>query len=174
MTFFLRARAGHLFIVLMSLYAVGMAIIISTGEPLVAGIVIATMLAVISGWLWTIAAAANAQVAPHLRSSLSKMKTALLAANIGSAALFLIVIPSMVAASDPNFGKELFPPAVPVIFITIAGLAYSVSFAAKRLITFEKQSVVSVTSCIGVAILFWFWYVGVWFLQPRVQRLAAP
>lgn len=172
MTFFLRARAIHIFGLLMTLYLVWMATIMSARSSFVAGLFVAAMLGVISAWLWVIAATANARVPAHLRSSLSKMKTALLAANLGSAAIFLIVMPSMDAASDSRVAGELFLPSVPVIFIAVAGLAYSVLFAAQRLVTFEKQSSVSFASCIGVAVLFWFWYVGVWFLQPRVQKLA--
>lgn len=56
--------------------------------------------------------------------------------------------------------------------VSLAGLMYAVLVTAKMLITTEKMRAVTFAEYLPTALLFWFWYLGVWLVQPRVRGLS--
>ena len=56
---------------------------------------------------------------------------------------------------------------------SMAGLFYCLYFTAKALKTVEKNAPVHVSEYVGEFFLLWFYPVGIWMLQPRVNHLFA-
>jgi hypothetical protein len=56
---------------------------------------------------------------------------------------------------------------------SMAGIFYCLYFTAKALKTVERNARVPVSEYVGEFFLLWFYPVGIWLLQPRVNRLFA-
>jgi hypothetical protein len=56
---------------------------------------------------------------------------------------------------------------------SMAGIFYCLYFTAKALKTVERNAPVPVSEYVGEFFLLWFYPVGIWMLQPRVNRLFA-
>lgn len=62
---------------------------------------------------------------------------------------------------------------VPMHLLAMVAIFYVLGFTAKNLILAERQSPVSFFDYSGPFFLMWFFPIGVWFVQPRVNRLVA-
>lgn len=60
---------------------------------------------------------------------------------------------------------------LPVILVLIICLVYVVCFAARALREAELQSTVAYHDCVNEIFLFLFFPIGVWLLQPRINKL---
>lgn len=61
---------------------------------------------------------------------------------------------------------------VPLHMLSMFFLFYGLFFLAKNLAFAEKKERVSASFFMGDFFLFWFYPIGVWFLQPRINRLV--
>ncbi len=52
-------------------------------------------------------------------------------------------------------------------------LLYIIYFAARSLVSVERQRVVSTSEFTGAYLLFMFLPIGIWFLQPRLNKLES-
>jgi hypothetical protein len=74
--------------------------------------------------------------------------------------------------SDPGAG--IFALIVPLHLLSMGCLFYCLYFIAKALKSVEAQQPVSVSEYLGDFFLLWFYPVGIWILQPRVNKLFPP
>ena len=67
------------------------------------------------------------------------------------------------------------PPAVliPMHLLAMFCMLYGLNFVAKRLVLAEAGKATSFYEYAGPFFLIWFLPVGIWFLQPRINRLYA-
>jgi hypothetical protein len=63
---------------------------------------------------------------------------------------------------------------IPAHLLSMAGIAYSIYFVAKALKSVERQSPTRFNDSRREFLLLWFFPVGIWLIQPRVNRLFAP
>ncbi|HHJ49333.1 MAG TPA: hypothetical protein ENJ88_00320 [Phaeodactylibacter sp.] len=61
---------------------------------------------------------------------------------------------------------------VPLHLFSLFAIISSFVFCAKTLKAVELQRPVKFEDFVGEVVLFWFWILGVWFLQPRINRIA--
>ncbi len=62
---------------------------------------------------------------------------------------------------------------VPVHLFSMFCIFYCIYFTARTLKTVELQRPVIVSDYIGEFFLIWFFFIGVWILQPRVNKFIA-
>lgn len=63
---------------------------------------------------------------------------------------------------------------IPLHFFSIFCIFYSMWFVAKSLKMVERYQFVEFGDYAGDFFLIWFFFVGVWFIQPRINRLFDP
>ncbi len=80
-------------------------------------------------------------------------------------------------AQDPAvFPVELLRIMIPVMvmqLIAMAGFVYMFIFIGKALKSVETKTEAHGDSYIGEFFLLWFWPIGIWLLQPRINRIFA-
>jgi hypothetical protein len=67
----------------------------------------------------------------------------------------------------------IFPVIFPLHLFAMFCLFYCIYFAAKTLKTVELQRTVVFNDFMAEFFLFWFHFVGVWILQPKINKLIA-
>jgi hypothetical protein len=88
--------------------------------------------------------------------------------------LFLMVFivgmfSKMVSGGQPNPG--IFALMIPLHLFSMFCLFYCLYFNAKALKTVELQRPVTFSDCAGEFFLIWFFPIGIWIIQPRINRL---
>lgn len=86
-------------------------------------------------------------------------------------AFMFVIFLKMAAGGQPNPG--IFALIIPLYLFSMFCIFYCLYFIAKALKTVEWQKPVTFGDYAGEFFLLWFFPIGVWILQPRINRLFA-
>lgn len=115
-------------------------------------------------WLRTLGLRLNAKIPKELRPSNKPFKIAIIYIAIYTIIFQLKLLYLGAAVSM----KVLFPFHIAATFL----IFYCLLFIAKNLTTIEKQA--NLNSVTGSAFFqLWFFPIGIWFLQPRVNKVFS-
>jgi hypothetical protein len=129
------------------------------------------MFAFFISWLVSIGWVSNSRIDAAVRPRMHL----LLAAAAYAVAYFAFAgyyfFPAMIesARNLPAFAPIIFP----MHFLAMAAIFFVMGFAAKNLVMAERQSPARFSDYAGPFFLMWFYLIGIWFVQPRVNRLVA-
>jgi hypothetical protein len=172
--YFLRAKHWQIFLLLFGTFSVSQFILFTgartvTGES--SGIVSLCAWAVLglaqlslAAWLWSLGVFLTSIKPPALRLSLRFFRFA------------LVYGPVFLFAFNVFFDDlQSLPLAFvsPLNLLAIFCVVYSLYFVSRSLVSAEKSESVSFSSYVVEFFLIWFFPIGVWFIQPRVNRLYA-
>ena len=170
MSIYLKAKHWQLFIVLvgsMFLAQAMMAKSIMNGDlpnPLVMAIPTFFVAIVFFGWLWSVASACSKALPPELTSSTKPMQFCLVYTLV-----YLFISGSFFFGA----GGQLKGYIVVMHLLAMVSIFYALGFTAKQLAKLERGQNVSFFSYSGPFFLFWFFPVGIWFIQPKVNQLLG-
>lgn len=175
--FFLRARHWQLFTLFVGLYLVGV-VFIFAGElgatPKVGGVPVGMIAAgalmvfwmlCFMAWIGSMGIFLNTLKEPSARLRTRLLWCALIYASI----YIFIFVAFFFGTSAPAVGWGILPPHLLATFC----IFYAMYWAAKSLAMVEKPGRVTFYDCAGPLFLIWFFPLGVWFLQPKINRLWA-
>ena len=116
------------------------------------------------GWLCSVAIACSKALPLSLYSSPKPMLV-----SLAYALIYLVINGKFFSGTHGQ------PPSYIFLFHlgAMAAIFYSLGFTAKQLAKLEQQQKVSFFSYSGPFFLFWFFPIGVWFIQPKVNQLLA-
>ncbi|MGH2568543.1 MAG: hypothetical protein ACRDGA_09405 [Bacteroidota bacterium] len=119
-------------------------------------------------WLLSIGFAANRRVEQNLRLNTR------LAIGCALYATSYIALAQFIFPGPGSSSSEGVPMALvaPLHLLATIAIFYVLAFAARNIIMAERQSAVSFFDYSGPFFLLWFFPIGVWFVQPRVNRLV--
>ena len=127
------------------------------------------MVVLLLGWLLSIGFAANRRVERNIRlNTRVAIGCAIYAASYIALAQFIFPGPGTNSSGEVSMGI-----IVPLHLLAMFAIFYVLAFAARNVIMAERQSKVSFFDYSGPFFLMWFFPIGVWFVQPRVNRLVA-
>lgn len=90
---------------------------------------------------------------------------------------FAIVYPLAYLLLFNLFFDRLTPVVIIAVFplhlLAMFCLFYGPGFITRNLVAAETGKVVSFRDYVGPLLLLWFFPVGIWFIQPRINRLYA-
>jgi hypothetical protein len=174
---FLRAKHWQIFLLFAIFYVGGGVIMIFTtmttqspdnfgkiGLPL-AGVMVLNMLCLL-GWLWSMGTFLNSILPPMLRMKMGFFRFALAYPAV-YLPVFMLIFQS--ATRNPGILAIMFPLH---LFATFC-MFYLLYFVSKSLVLAETGKPVSFHQYAGPFFLLWFFPVGVWITQPRINRLYA-
>jgi hypothetical protein len=173
--FFLRARHWQLFTLLMGLYLVGVVFIFAGelgagpemgGVPVglaAAGALTVFWMLCFMAWIGSMGIFLNALKMPSDRLRMRLLWFALIYTS-----LYIFVFAALFfGSSAPAVGWGI----VPLHLVATFCIFYVAYFAAKSLARVEKPGRVSFYDCAGPLFLIWFFPLGIWFVQRKINRL---
>jgi uncharacterized RDD family membrane protein YckC len=175
-TFFLRAKHWQLFLLLFGIGFVGgaaaMTFELSTARSpedfLKVGIpfmvVMALFMFCFLTWFWSMGSFLSSIVQPSLRLKMRFFRFALL---YPAAYIFVFFALFQSTSTNPALLALIFP----LHFFAMFCMFYDLYFVSKSLTMAETQRPASLYDYAGPFFLLWFFPVGVWMIQPRVNRL---
>jgi hypothetical protein len=116
-----------------------------------------------NGWLWAMGSFLNAIVQPSLRPGVGFFRFALIY-PILYMPVFMISFPQ-----QPAMFAVIFPLHLFAMFC----MFYLLNFVSKNLVLAETDRVVKFYDYAGPFFLLWFFPIGMWTVQPRINRLYA-
>ena len=92
---------------------------------------------------------------------------------------YLVLISAFIAlfpviSPDAELSGAVFLILVPLHFFAMFCIFYSLYFIAKALKMVELRRPVSFSDFVGEFFMLWFLPVGIWIIQPRINKLFAP
>lgn len=138
------------------------------------------MLLVISvnfGWLWSVAIGLQKKVPQNVTMKVKKFKIFFFIPLIYLVlvALFFITTLNEVSSSNPESVAPIlggFVFIIPLHLFSMFCIFYSLYFVAKTIKTVELQREVTFGEFIGEFLMIWFYFIGIWFLQPKINRMG--
>lgn len=126
-----------------------------------------SFLALMNGWFWSISKGLLAHIPAHARKSLSAFRIFLLIPLFYVFLLFLLF-----GMGLDNFNPGLLVLIIPLHFLTIFGTFYNLYFVSRTVKAAELQRPVTFGDYAGEFFLLWFYPVGIWFIQPKVNDIV--
>ena len=175
MEFFLKIKAWQLFILLFVLpYGLQFAVmgtLIGTGEPALIFVlmpfVMLVFIAVFIGWFWTLGTELNKKVPEEIR-----MKSGFFRFGIIYSFIYMLCfLVFFVLTTTANSVKGLFAVIVPFHLFAMFCMFYGLYFVSKNFVMAERKQAVRFYDFAGPFFLIWFYPIGVWFIQPRINRM---
>jgi len=91
--------------------------------------------------------------------------------------LFTILCPALYVLVSiglfQSIDRKLFVMTIPVHLFAVFCMFCNLYFVAEGLVIAETDERASFFDCLGPFLLLWFAIIGVWFIQPRINRLYA-
>jgi hypothetical protein len=166
--YFLRAKHWQLFLFLFGTFCVmGTAMTMTEGSRAIRVLswaVVGTGELSFLSWLWSLGSFLRFLVHPAQRL------------NAGFFLFSLIYPPLYLFSILAFFPNELplpFAVIIPLHLLAMFCMLYGLYFVSKSLALAERGGSVSFYNYVGSLFLIWFFPIGVWIIQPRVNRLYA-
>lgn len=131
------------------------------------------MMSVLYGWQYTVVNSLNKLLPEGTQTNMNLYRWCLIA-MLGIVAVMGIYM--MKLFNNLNEVPEAFSPVfilllIPVIIVSFAASIYTMLAFARSLVAVERQAVVFFSDYVVEFILLWFWIVGIWVLQPRINKI---
>lgn len=115
-------------------------------------------------WFWALGSFLNSIVRPGLRLGPGFFRFAVTYPSI-----YIIFAAPFLLGPSPTW----LPVILPFHFFAMACIFYDLYFVSKNLVLAQTGKTVTFYDYAGPFFLIWFYPVGIWFIQPKINRLFA-
>lgn len=132
------------------------------------------------GWFWSVAIGLQGKIPPTVKMKTGKFKFFFFTPLIYI--LFLLIwisaavtgLPGMEGGERPGAGAfGVVAIIIPMHLFSMFCMMYSLYFVAKTFKTVELQRETTFSDFAGEFFLFWFFPIGVWVVQPKINKMIA-
>jgi len=129
---------------------------------------------ILFGWIYSVAIKFQSKVPDGIKMKVTKFKIFLFI-PFAYILIIMVWVGSMMTGifsdtSGPN--PAIFLLIVPLHLFSMFCIFYCLYFVAKTIKTVELQREVIFNDFIGEFFLVWFYFIGVWILQPKINKIA--
>ena len=135
------------------------------------GIIMLLWVLALIGWMYSVGSNSNQKLPEHLKKSMFIYRLGYIIVIFYSVLIALQLIPGL---SGSNTQSIMPPWAIILHLASMFGMFYGLWFTAKQFVTFQKGEKVTFLEYSGPFFLFWFFPLGVWFLQPKINEMFSP
>lgn len=171
MKLFLKMNAWQLFALLFASHFLMMAVGMVGGGPrwmfTVLPIAMLVFLAVFMAWFWSLGINLNRKVPDEIRPSPRFFRFGMTYSSV----YMLFLLSFVVLTASDSGSHRLFALIVPFHLFAMACIFYALYFIAKNFVMAERKQTVGFYDFAEPFFLIWMYPIGVWFIQPRVNRM---
>ncbi|MDX2072104.1 MAG: hypothetical protein SFV55_26960 [Haliscomenobacter sp.] len=130
-------------------------------------------------WYWSVGVGLQHKLPDELKLSTKLFKVFLFlpAFYITAVSIFVLSMVSqlslLVPEQEPHINPIIIAVILPIHFFSIFCIFYCIYFVAKSIKTAELQRKVKFSDFVGEFFLVWFFPIGVWILQPTINKLEG-
>jgi len=119
------------------------------------------------GWMYSIATGLQSRVPESVNLNVKRFKLFFWTPVVYIGVIILMSI-TIFNGNPPH--PAVLALIIPMHLFSIFCMFYTINFVAKTIKTVELQRAVTFSDFIGEFFLVWFYFVGIWILQPKVNR----
>lgn len=131
----------------------------------------------ILSWVWSIGTGLHKKLPEGIKLKLWPFRLCIFIPILYMILILLFSINTEVFEGPNGYGKQMGITLLPIIviihFVSMALLFLGLRFAAKTLKTIEMGRLAHFTEYSRELFLIWFSPIGIWILQPRLNKLAS-
>ncbi|MDF2456459.1 MAG: hypothetical protein K0R51_2452 [Cytophagaceae bacterium] len=127
-------------------------------------------IAVFFGWFWSIAIGLQSKVPQDVKMKVTKFKIFFFIPLVYMV-FFLTFALFSFSGGAPN--PSIIFAIVPLHLFSMFCIFYSLYFVAKTIRTVELQRAVSFSDFAGEFFMIWFYPIGIWIIQPRLNKIVG-
>nr|WP_299341191.1 hypothetical protein [Allomuricauda sp.] len=127
------------------------------------------------GWFWSIAIGLQKKIPQRIKMKVTKFKVFFFIPFT-----YIILLMIYLGGLFSGMGTDsflisgwIFAIIVPFHLLSMFGIFYSLYFAAKTIKTAELQREVGFGDFVAEFFLLWFYFIGIWIIQPKVNKLYS-
>jgi hypothetical protein len=133
-------------------------------------------MAIFFGWFWAIAIGLQKKVPENVKMKVRKFKVFFFIPTVYLLfflSFFFFSVNTLFSNPEPNIGLvgALFVIIIPIHLFAMFCIFYMLYFAAKTIKTVELQREVKFSDFIGEFFLIWFYPIGIWIIQPKINKM---
>lgn len=141
-------------------------------------IIMILYMGVFFGWFWSIAIGLQKQVPKSIKMKTKKFKifffiplVYILFISLFIGGVFNGIMQNGTEVSGPFVGG-MIGIILPLHLLSMFGMFHSMYFVAKTFKTVELQKEVSFGDFAGEFFMLWFYFVGIWIIQPKINKMV--
>ncbi|MEZ4777307.1 MAG: hypothetical protein R3D00_29290 [Bacteroidia bacterium] len=134
-------------------------------------VIMVLFMGVFFGWFWSVAIGLQPQVPEEVKMKVNKFKVFFFTPLI-YILLFVGVFSTIATGNGRNPG--IFALIVPLHLFSMFCMFYILYFVSKTIKTVELQREVSFSDFAGEFFMIWFFPIGIWIVQPKINKMAKP
>lgn len=120
------------------------------------------------GWLWAVGVGLQKYIPDELQLPVNRFKLILLIPSC-YIVFFLGFLIWVMSPNEPN--PMIFAVIVPLHLLSMVCIFYSLYFVSRSYKTAILQKKLEVGDYIGEFFMIWFFFIGVWILQPKINKM---
>ncbi len=128
------------------------------------------------GWFWSVATGLQQKIPQHIKTKLTRFKIFFFIPLVYITCIFFfiqVVVTGFInQAPDIGFIISMIGIIIPMHLFSMFCMIHTIYFVAKTIKMVELQREVSFTDFVGEFFLVWFFPVGVWILQPQINKMV--
>jgi len=129
------------------------------------------------GWMWSVAIGLQKLVPPNVKMKVMKFKIFFFIPLVYIALIsifFIFAIDGHVMNNDQPgvMFFSSFAIIVPIHLFAMFCMFYSLYFVAKTFKTVELQRAVNFSDFLGDFFMIWFFPIGIWVIQPKINKMV--
>lgn len=142
-------------------------------------LIMIAFMAVLFGWFWSVAIGLQKKIPSSVKMKVRKFKIFFFIPMVYMIFIMLFMAFAidnvMKMGNAPNFMfiGSVFLIILPIHLFAMFCMFYTMYFVAKTIKTVELQREVSFSDFVGEFFLIWFYVIGVWILQPKINKIAG-
>ena len=130
---------------------------------------------ILFGWFWSIAIGLQKKIPQEVTMNVKKFKACFFLPL--TYIIFLMIymggIFSGLFTNEFSNSRWIIAIIIPLHLFSMFCIFYAIYFVAKTIKTAELQRKVGFGDFIGEFFLLWFYFIGIWIIQPKVNKLYA-
>ncbi|MFZ4399070.1 MAG: hypothetical protein ACOYO1_03460 [Bacteroidales bacterium] len=132
-------------------------------------IIMILFMGVLFGWIWSVAIGLQNRIPENIKMNVRKFKFFFFTPLIYISFFlgFFIVIFTM-----SSFNPALFVIIIPLHLFSVFCMFYCLFFVSKTIKTVEFQREVTFSDFIGEFFMIWFYPIGIWIIQPKINKMV--
>ncbi len=138
--------------------------IASNGKMLLLNLIMGIPMGILFLWFWSIAIRLQNSISENIKMKVDKFKIFFFIPLIYILVFLFIVGTARIISS-------LLIIIVPLHLFSMFCIFYTVYFTAKTIKTAEQQREVSFGDFAGEFLLLWFFPIGIWIIQPKINKI---
>jgi hypothetical protein len=138
-------------------------------DSMVLLIITAIFYAILPLWIWIVATGLQDKVPENVKLKVNRFRIFFIIPVVYFILYMILFFPSLIKFQvEPT----MFLIIMPLHFFAMFCMIYCIYFTAKTLKTVELQRLVHSSDYIGEFFLIWLFPIGVWFIQPRINKIV--